>query len=111
MAIKNLGSNSRTHEHYEIVPDSDTAQDILLGDAEALSPAPPEVGKTMRKVDSIILPLLGICYAFFYIDKVCAHTSWVSCMENRNKTQCIDTMVLILNSMQDNLELCSHFWD
>lgn len=63
------GSTIGTHEYRELATGEDTRQCILQDD-ELLPPSPVEVGKTVRKVDAILLPLLGICYAFFYIDKV-----------------------------------------
>lgn len=52
--------------------DGDTAM-ALFSDPTALQEDvdPFEVRKLIWKIDFMILPYLAVCYAFFYIDKVC----------------------------------------
>lgn len=52
--------------------DGDTAM-ALFDDPDELHEDidPVEARKVLWKIDFMILPYLAVCYAFFYIDKVC----------------------------------------
>jgi hypothetical protein len=52
--------------------DGDTAM-ALFDDPDELHEEidPVEARKVLRKIDFMVLPYLAVCYAFFYIDKVC----------------------------------------
>ena len=82
--------------------DGDTAM-ALFSDPTALQEDvdPVEVRKLIWKIDFMILPYLAVCYAFFYIDKVCYlpffFWNWL-------------TWVNWLMAV-DNPELCSYLWD
>jgi hypothetical protein len=54
------------------VTDGDTAM-ALFDDPDELHEDvdPIEAKKLLWKIDFMILPYLAVCYAFFYIDKVC----------------------------------------
>lgn len=50
--------------------DGDVAMALFNSPAELHEPiSPEEDARVKRKVDWMILPYLGVCYAFFYIDK------------------------------------------
>lgn len=67
--------------------DGDTAM-ALFSDPTALQEDvdPVEVRKLIWKIDFMILPYLAVCYAFFYIDKVCCFAffgiSWLGWIDN-----------------------------
>lgn len=56
--------------------DGDTAM-ALFDDPDELHEEvdPAEARKLLWKIDFMILPYLAVCYAFFYIDKVCSVVS------------------------------------
>jgi hypothetical protein len=63
-------SAGRTHEHDTAMALFDSTDDLH----EETDPL--EVRRLRRKIDMLIMPCLLICFAFFYIDKVCSE-SWL----------------------------------
>lgn len=52
--------------------DGDTAMALFNDPTDLHENADPaEMRKLIWKIDFMILPYLSVCYAFFYIDKVC----------------------------------------
>lgn len=58
--------------------DADTAM-ALFDDPNELHEEidPAEARRLLWKIDFMILPYLAVCYAFFYIDKVCRALFWL----------------------------------
>lgn len=56
--------------------DGDAAMALFSDPNEVHEPIDPkDEKKLIRKIDFMILPYLSVCYAFFYIDKVCMNLS------------------------------------
>lgn len=74
-------NNTPTANHDEEVPpkpawtggkEGDVAQALFNNPDEINEEIDPaEVRRVLWKIDFMILPYLAVCYAFFYIDKVC----------------------------------------
>jgi hypothetical protein len=78
--------------------DGDTAM-ALFNDPDELHEEvdPAEARRVLWKIDLMILPYLAVCYAFFYIDKVC-----------RPESNSHLTGLMFDFRYSDNTELCSY---
>lgn len=67
-------STSNTKWKSAKAKDGDVAM-ALFDDPDELHEEidPAEARRLLWKIDFMILPYLAVCYAFFYIDKVCLH--------------------------------------
>lgn len=53
--------------------DGDTALTLFDNPDDLREPVDPkEMKKLLWRIDFMILPYLAVCYAFFYVDKVCS---------------------------------------
>jgi hypothetical protein len=103
-------NNTPTANHDEDAPvkptftpgrEGDTAMALFSNPDELHEEIDPaEARRVLWKIDFMILPYLAVCYAFFYIDKVCHVLLLFFLRVSCRLTGCVD-----------DAELCCHLRD